>query len=173
MMKVINVEIKALCKDPARIRAILGKKNAAFIGMDRQVDTYFNSASGRLKLREGTIENNLVWYRRPDQAGPKTSHCLLHRTGQDPHLKDILDRAMGVMVVVDKQREIYFIDNIKIHIDQVLGLGSYVEIEAQSEEGVLSEEILHGQCTRLMEELGIPAGDLVKDSYSDLLMQKG
>ena len=172
MMKIINVEIKARCRDHTRISSVLSKKGAAFIGTDHQVDTYFKSASGRLKLREGTIENNLIWYQRPDQAGPKTSHCILHKTEKGSHLKDILDRAVGIMVVVDKQREIYFIENIKIHIDRVEGLGSYVEIEAQSEEGVLSEETLHGQCTRLMEEFGIPEGDLVEDSYSDLLMQK-
>ena len=172
MMKVINVEIKALCKDPAQIRTVLEEKNAAFIGKDHQVDSYFRSSSGRLKLREGTIENNLIWYERPDQAGPKTSHCILHRTEKGSHLKDILDRAMGISVVVDKQREIYFIDNIKIHIDRVEGLGSFVEIEAQSEEGVLTEEILHSQCAGLMEEFSIPSGDLVEESYSDLLLNK-
>ena len=59
-MKVINVEIKALCSDHERIRCILLEKNADFIGMDHQVDTYFRTVSGRLKLREGTIENNLI-----------------------------------------------------------------------------------------------------------------
>ena len=173
MMKVINVEIKALCRDHPRIRSILYEKDATFIGRDHQVDTYFQSASGRLKLREGTIENNLIWYQRPDRAGPKTSQCILLRTEKGSHLKDILDRAMGVMVVVDKQREIYFIDNIKIHIDQVEGLGSFLEIEAQSEEGILSEETLYEQCARFMEELGIREEDLLTDSYSDLLMQQG
>jgi predicted adenylyl cyclase CyaB len=172
MMKVINVEIKALCRDHSRIRSILSEKDAAFIGRDHQVDTYFKSVSGRLKLREGTIENNLIWYRRPDQAGPKTSHCVLLGTEKGSPLKDILEHAMGIMVVVDKHREIYFIDNIKIHLDLVEGLGSFVEIEAQSEEGVLTEEILNAQCTRLMEELGIPKGDLLTGSYSDLIMQK-
>ena len=169
-MKVINVEIKAICNDLERIRRILLERNANFIGLDHQVDTYFHSSSGRLKLREGNIENNLIWYRRPDQAGPKTSHCVLYKTEKDSALKAILHDAMGVMVVVDKKREIYFIDNIKIHLDQVKGLGTFLEIEAQSEEGDKSEELLHRQCVQLMDEWGIRNEDLLNDSYSDLLL---
>ena len=169
-MKVINVEIKAICNDLERIRRILLERNANFIGLDHQVDTYFRSSSGRLKLREGNIENNLIWYQRPDQAGPKTSHCVLYKTEKDSALKTILHDAMGVMVVVDKEREIYFIDNIKIHLDQVKGLGTFLEIEAQSEEGDKSEELLNRQCIQLMDELGIRNEDLVNESYSDLLL---
>ena len=170
MMKVINVEIKATCNDLERIRQILLERDAKFIGLDHQVDTYFRSSSGRLKLREGNIENNLIWYQRPDQAGPKTSHCVLYKTEKDSALKAILHDAMGVMVVVDKEREIYFIDNIKIHLDQVKGLGTFLEIEAQSEEGDKSEELLNSQCVKLMDELGIRNEDLVNESYSDLLL---
>ncbi len=170
MMKVINVEIKAICNDLERIRRILLERNAKFVGLDHQVDTYFRSSSGRLKLMEGNIENNLIWYQRPDQAGPKTSHCVLYKTEKDSALKAILHDAMGVMVVVDKEREIYFIDNIKIHLDQVKGLGAFLEIEAQSEEGDKSEELLNRQCVQLMDEFGIRNEDLVNESYSDLLL---
>ncbi len=170
MMKVINVEIKALCSDIERIRQILLEKNANFIGLDHQVDTYFRTGSGRLKLREGTIENNLIWYQRPDQAGPKTSHCTLYKTEKGSVLKDILCDTMGVMVVVDKEREIYFIDNIKIHLDLVKGLGTFLEIEAQSEADGLAEETLNRQCRQLMDEFGVRNDELVSDSYSDLLM---
>ena len=169
-MKVINVEIKATCNDLERIRRILLERNAKFIGLDHQVDTYFRSSSGRLKLREGNIENNLIWYQRPDQAGPKTSHCVLYKTQKDSALKAILHDAMGVMVVVDKEREIYFLDNIKIHLDKVKGLGTFLEIEAQSEEGDKSEELLNRQCVQLIDELGIRNEDLVNESYSDLLL---
>jgi predicted adenylyl cyclase CyaB len=171
MMKVINVEIKAMCSDLERIRQILLEKNANFIGLDHQVDTYFRTGSGRLKLREGTIENNLIWYQRPDQAGPKTSHCILYKTVKGSVLKNILCDAMGVMVVVDKEREIYFIDNIKIHLDLVKGLGTFLEIEAQSEADGLAEETLNRQCRQLMEAFGIMPDDLLSNSYSDLLME--
>jgi predicted adenylyl cyclase CyaB len=170
MMKVINVEIKAMCIDLERIRRILLKKQANFIGKDHQVDTYFRTCSGRLKLREGTIENNLIWYQRPDQEGPKTSRCILYKTEKGTILKDILEQSLGLMVVVDKEREIYFIENIKIHLDRVKGLGTFLEIEAQSEADGLAEETLNRQCRQLMDEFGVRTDDLVSDSYSDLIM---
>ena len=145
-MRVINVEIKARCSDQDSIRAILRSRNAEFRGEDRQVDTYFGSPSGRLKLREGNIENNLIYYERPDEGGPKTSRCILHPVSRDSSLKEILERSMGIAVVVDKRREIYFLENIKVHLDRVEGLGTFVEIEAQSEEGKLDQaaSVLHG-----------------------------
>jgi len=170
-MDVINVEIKARCHDHERIRRLLKAKNARFVGLDHQVDTYFQTDTGRLKLRQGTIENNLIWYQRPDRAGPKTSHCRLYKTEKGSALKNILQETMGVMVIVDKEREIHFIDNIKIHLDRVEGLGTFLEIEAQSEVGDKTEDFLNSQCSGLMQELGISPGDLLSDSYSDLLIK--
>jgi len=85
-MKVINAEIKAMCSDLERIRSILLEKKADFKGMDHQVDTYFRTGSGRLKLREGNIENNLIWYQRPDQTEPRTSRCILYQYIKQAHL---------------------------------------------------------------------------------------
>ncbi len=65
------IEIKAHCADPQAIREILHSRNATFRGVDRQTDTYFKVAHGRLKLREGQIENYLVYYERENQAGPR------------------------------------------------------------------------------------------------------
>jgi adenylate cyclase class 2 len=170
MMKVINVEIKARCADHESIRRMLRHRKAEFIGKDHQVDTYFLAGSGRLKLREGTIENNLIWYRREDLSGPRTSYCRLFKTDSGSALKEILEQALGILVVVDKEREIYFVGNVKIHLDRVSGLGNFLEIEAQSEAGDLSEETLYRQCTGLMDEFGIDTGDLVSKSYSDLIL---
>jgi len=67
----VNIEIKARSKEQGKIRDILRLRNADFKGTDRQIDTYFKANSGRLKLREGNIENYLIHYNRADQEGPK------------------------------------------------------------------------------------------------------
>jgi len=170
-LRVINVEIKARSLQNDKIREILISQNAEYRGEDLQVDTYYHSSTGRLKLREGSIENNLIYYERSDLSGPKTSHCILYKNKPGSSLKQILEKSMGVKVVVDKRREIYFIGNIKVHLDQVSGLGTFVEIEAQSEEGDLDEDYLMSQCKSLMLEFGIRESDLLKESYSDLLMK--
>ena len=76
-MSFLNVEIKAKCNDPAFIRNYLLSNGALFKGLDIQTDTYFKTNNGRLKLREGTIENNLIYYERENQATAKNSHFNL------------------------------------------------------------------------------------------------
>ena len=86
-------------------------------------------------------------------------------------LKLVLEKACGILVEVVKQREIYFIDNVKFHLDNVPGLGSFVEIEAIDTTGEISKETLLEQCEDYMEKLSIQKEDLVSLSYSDMLLQ--
>ncbi|MHC4618851.1 MAG: class IV adenylate cyclase [Planctomycetota bacterium] len=168
-MSHIDIEIKARCPNPEGIRTILKQKNAEFKGIDRQTDTYFKVAKGRLKLREGNIENSLIFYSRPNHAGPKQSDVAIYQTNACPNLKEVLIGALGVLTKVKKQREIYFINNVKFHIDLVEKLGSFVEIEAIDSDGSIGRDKLLEQCRRYMELFGIAEGDLVNASYSDML----
>jgi len=167
---MLNVEIKARCADPDRVRNLIKQKHPVFKGVDHQIDTYFNVNDGRLKLRQGSIENNLIFYHRNNQAGSKTSHVdLFPVDDKSEALKSILTKSMGVRWIVDKQREIYFIDNVKFHIDMVEKLGSFVEIEAIDSDGSHTEDKLHEQCNYYLNYLGIKEEDLLTHSYSDMI----
>ncbi|MGB1048429.1 MAG: class IV adenylate cyclase [Rhodothermales bacterium] len=168
----LNVEIKARSTRHEAVRAELGRLRSRLVGTDHQVDTYFNVPEGRLKLREGTIENSLIHYMRSDQSGPKTSDVLLYRVKPDPALRDVLERALGVLVVVDKQREIHFVDNVKIHLDTVEGLGTFLEIEAIDADGSFSKDQLQQQCETFMDHFNVLPEDLLEDSYSDMLLRE-
>lgn len=74
--------------------------------------------------------------------------------------------------MVDKQRKIFFIGNIKFHIDIVEGLGSFIEIEAIDETGQGDQAKLFEQCQRYLTKFMIKQSELVDVSYSDLLIQK-
>jgi predicted adenylyl cyclase CyaB len=165
----LNVEIKARCNRPEAIRSLLETRNARYAGEDRQVDTYFNVPNGRLKLREGNLENALIHYHRTDQAGPKKSEVTLYKVEPGASLKDCLTRALGIWKVVDKRRHIYYIGNVKFHIDEVSGLGAFAEIEAIDETGDIGLQKLEAQCRDYMELFAISPGDLVEKSYSDLV----
>lgn len=171
-MAYLNVEIKARCNDASFIRNYLLTNGADFKGTDEQTDTYFNVPNGRLKLREGNIENNLIYYERTNQAGPKNSHFQLVKIEDAAGLKEALTKSNGVKVVVKKKREIYFIKNVKFHIDEVPGLGSFTEIEAGNKTADLSQEELKEQCDFYVKEFGIEEKDLIDVSYSDMLLQK-
>jgi len=171
-MSFLNVEIKARCATPDAIRQYLLTHDAEFRGLDQQTDTYFQVLNGRLKLREGNIENNLIQYNRPDQAGPKNSDFKLVKVPDAAGLKAALTASLGIKVVVQKKREIYFIGNVKFHVDEVPGLGSFVEIEAGNI-GVgagFDQPALLQQCQHYMSELGIRDEDLIQVSYSDMLL---
>lgn len=171
-MSHLNIEIKARSTNQAKLREILKSRGAYFIGIDHQIDTYFRVTPGRLKLREGNIENYLIHYDREDKEGPKKSNVILYKTDPQSSLKEILTKSLGVLVVVDKQREIYFIDNVRFHLDTVKDLGTFVEIEAIDKNSNLSEDILLEQCNFYLTLLEIPSNNLISVSYSDLLLKK-
>jgi predicted adenylyl cyclase CyaB len=171
-MKHVAIEIKAKCVHCGRIREVLQATNAVSIGTDHQVDTYFRVHHGRLKLREGNIENYLIYYEREDVKGPKKSKVILYKITPDPALKEILSKVLGVLAVVDKKREIYEIHNVKFHIDKVKNLGTFVEIEAIDEGGNIDEEKLREQCKFYLDLFGIQQKDLISVSYSDLLLKR-
>lgn len=173
----LNVEIKARCDRPEHVRAVLGRLGADFRGVDGQVDTYFCCPRGRLKLRQGDIENALIHYDRADEAGPKSSHVLCYRPAdraESDAMKAILAAALGVRAVVAKRREIYLVANVKFHVDRVESLGRFVEIEAlQAEDGRPDRDALTAQCRRYMALLSIGPGDLVEGSYGDMVSAGG
>src|SRR5262245_11084026 len=151
----LNIEIKACSNNINTIRDYLLKQHADHPGIDKQTDTYFDVPHGRMKLREGNIENALIHYYRENKSGPKASHVILYQTDPTGKLKDLLTTALNVKVIVKKKREIYFIGNVKFHIDEVDGLGSFVEIEAIDKTGNIGNEKLLQQCQFYMSEFGI------------------
>ncbi len=169
-MSYLNVEIKAKCTDTAFIRNYLLEAGADFKGVDEQTDTYFKVYNGRLKLREGNIENNLIFYERSDQSGPKSSHFHLVKIEDANGLKEVLTKSTGIKVVVKKRREIYYIKNVKFHIDEVPGLGSFIEIEAGNILADLSSDQLKVQCSFYISQFGIKKEDMIELSYSDMLL---
>ncbi len=172
-MNHINIEIKAKCFHPEKVEAFLLANGACFVGLDHQKDTYFNVPNGRLKLRQGNIENSLIHYNRPDQEGPKQSDFSLSKIMESAATEQVLTNALGIKVIVEKFRKIFFINNVKFHIDQLPLLGSFVEIEA----GNLTDPSknihdLQLQCAHYMEAFQIQPADLIHHSYSDMILAK-
>jgi adenylate cyclase class 2 len=170
-MSHINIEIKAKCFHPEKVEAFLLSNGARFVGLDHQKDTYFHVPLGRLKLRQGNIENTLIFYKRPDHDGPKQSDFFLSKIADGPATEQLLEKALGSKVVVDKNRKIFYIDNVKFHLDEVPGLGSFVEIEA----GNLIDpsktiDDLRTQCDLYMKAFDIAESDLIQHSYSDMIL---
>jgi predicted adenylyl cyclase CyaB len=169
-MSNINIEIKARTNKVDRIRQFLLDNGADYKGLDVQTDTYFNVPAGRLKLRQGNIENSLIFYNRENVSGPKQSDFDLLPMIQGEELKFILSKALGVKVAVRKHREIYYIKNVKFHLDTLDGIGQFVEIEAMNKGNDIPIERLRDQCDFYITAFEINEQDLVPISYSDILL---
>ena len=170
-MTHLNIEFKAKTNNIKALEEKLLSLNPQFIGEDHQKDTYYNVKTGRLKLREGNIENALIWYQREDVSGAKQSDILLYKHAPDEALKNILIKLHGVKIIIDKIRKIYFVENVKFHFDRVEGLGTFVEVEAIDSTGEIGIEKLKEQCNFYINFLEIKTEDFMKKSYSDMMME--
>jgi len=169
-MKLLNFEFKARLRDARHIRAELKRLGAHFAGTDHQIDTYFTVPEGRLKVREGRIENSLIFYQRTNAARTRRSAVEMVELPPRNNVRAVLSRALGVLAVVDKRREIYFVENVKIHLDRVRGLGTFVEVEAMTRSGNLGK--VRAQAAVFQKLFAIDTSDIVPLSYSDLVMEK-
>lgn len=169
-MKHVNFEFKARLKDDKMIRAALKRVRARYLGTDHQVDTYFRVPRGRLKVREGRIENALIFYERANAPRARKARIEMSLLPRRNSLCAIFRRTLKVLAVVDKRREIYFVGNVKIHLDNVRRLGQFIEVEALSRSGRVAAA--RKQALRFQKLLGIAPADILSQSYSDMVLRK-
>ena len=127
----MNLELKARDADPEATLARCLALGAVEVGVLVQRDTYFAGRDGRLKLREQDGEQpELIAYRRPDSSGASESTYVLAPVADADAMAEALDAGLGATVVVSKQRRLLLWEGVRIHLDDVEGLGSFVEFEA-------------------------------------------
>lgn len=166
-----NVEIKARIRDVAHVRQFMDTHGSRH-EVQFQRDLFFNTPRGRLKLRcflDGT--GVLVAYDRPNQQGPKLSNYTLASVQDASALEAALTRSLGVRGVVEKKREIAIIGQTRIHLDEVAGLGTFLELEVVLEP---DQSEVDGQkiATQLMCDLRVEGSDLLGRAYIDMLEEK-
>lgn len=168
-----NVEIKAAV--PALTPVIDALKSIA-PGVPEslvQEDTFFVCPSGRLKLRKlSESRGELIHYVRTDEAGPKESSYICAPTSEPDLLRDVLALACGTLGVVRKRRSVHMIGRTRVHLDEVEGLGTFVELEVVLD-GEESAEIGTREARELMVALGIREEQLAGGAYIDLLRAAG
>ena len=165
-----NIEIKARAEDFARKRELAEALAGGPPQVIRQQDTFFPCANGRLKLRRlAEDRGELIAYRREDLAGTKQSDYLLYRTGEPEALRGVLAEALGTGVVVTKTRLLYLVGQTRVHLDEVEGLGTFLELEVVLAEGQAAEDG-HRTAQEIMEKLEVREGDLLTGAYADMLV---
>jgi predicted adenylyl cyclase CyaB len=164
-----NIEIKARVTDLARKRELAERLTQTTPAVLKQHDTFFLCSHGRLKLRElSATEGELIFYHRTDAAGPKESNYSIYRTSSPESLRALLTAAYGAGKVVIKTRLLYLVGKTRIHLDSVVGLGSFLELEVVLGEDD-SVEAGRREAEKFMSALEIDQADLVECAYADLL----
>ncbi len=167
-----NVELKARDANPARSLQASLDLGAKDHGWLQQMDTYFKVPRGRLKLREQDGAAELIYYERSDEAIERESNYRIVPVEDPDGLKDALGSALGILVAVEKARRLLHWRNVRIHLDEVPGLGSFIELEAVAEpDSDLSGE--YRNVAELRKALGITDGRILAAGYSDELLRVG
>jgi predicted adenylyl cyclase CyaB len=167
-----NVEIKALIESVESLEprvAVLADQGPTEIVQD---DTFFACPNGRLKLRAfSATSGQLIFYQRPDQAGPKESFFLISPTTSPDTLREALTLAYGQAGRVRKRRTLYLAGRARIHLDRVEDLGDFLELEVVMAEGEPAEvgvAVAHD----LLAKLGVAPSQLVERAYVDLINER-
>jgi len=164
-----NVEFKARCGAPEAVAEAAEALGAESHGTLEQVDTYFAARHGRLKLREQAGSGaELIAYSRADERRARESSYRIVAVADAVGLKAALGEMLGIEAVVRKRRRLYIWSGVRIHIDDVDGLGSFVELEGVAAPGsdLTAEAARVGELRR---QLGIAGEDILAVSYCDLL----
>jgi predicted adenylyl cyclase CyaB len=164
-----NIEVKARARNFEEIKARAEKLSNRPVQVIPQEDIFFNTLQGRLKLRILSGEKSqLIYYTRPDQEGPKRSDYHIFHTSDPESLKRALELAYGIRGIVRKTRYLYLVGQTRVHLDDVEGLGKFIELEVVLQDGQSEAE---GQAIAedLMERLGVARSDLLEGAYMDLL----
>jgi adenylate cyclase class 2 len=159
--------IKAHVTDLEGIERILQDMKASFMGIDHQKDIYFKVREGKLKLRLGAVEKLITHYKRTDNHGVEKT--IVFRYDLNPTDEDItkLYHNHEELGIVEKERKIYFVGNVKIHLDTMPDHSHYVEIEVLDRDNTQSDETLFRQGMDMMNILQIKDEALIKTGYLD------
>ena len=167
-----NVEIKARLSNLQRARDVAVELGAEFSETLHQRDVYFKVRKGRLKLRYlRPAYGELIYYHRSNQKNPRPSDFQICPALSPDELEQILTDALGVWIIVTKVRELYLLNNVRIHLDAVEELGEFIELEAVMDDTHTVEQEKE-RVKDLMQKFGIINEDLLSVSYSDLLSEK-
>ena len=165
-----NIEIKARIKNLGRIRELVKSLDHAFVGLDHQIDTYFKTTNGRFKLRESSLSGPyLIFYLRENLSGPKSSIYQKLPVEDAAGLKELLIKMQGVHTIIEKKREIFLYENVRIHLDEVVNLGNFLEFEAVMDQKYTNKEVETQKVEYIMKKLGVKYEDLIRESYENLM----
>jgi adenylate cyclase class 2 len=166
-----NIELKARDPNPASSLEVCRALGATDHGEIAQRDTYFEVASGGLKLREEHPGRpHLIQFERASEPQQRESRYRIIEIDDADTLIAALAAAIGVRGVVAKHRHLLLWRGVRIHLDRVEQLGCFIELEAVAPpDSDLAHE--HELIARLRTSLAITDERLIGLGYAEQLLK--
>jgi adenylate cyclase class IV len=164
-----SVEWKAEVRVASMVRALVRRLGALRVGEVVHTDTYFRVVDGTLLRRETDDEEaglEYIHYLRPPEVRPRRTRFTLY--SEEQALERFGVRPLPVWVVVEKRREIWVHDGVRVHLDDVTDLGRFVELEALVTQG-RSIASCEEKIARLRALIAPFVGEPVARGYAELL----
>jgi adenylate cyclase class IV len=166
-----NIEIKAVLADRAAAEAVAAGLSDEGPEIIHQKDFFFAGDGARLKPRIFFPDRGeLIRHERTDASEPRSSSYAIARTSDPRVLLQILSETLGVVGAVRKKPTLYLIGQTPAHLDEVEGLGNFLELEVVLRPGQSEREGTE-LANDLMPKFGIDPKQLVGKAYVDLLAQ--
>ena len=167
-----NLELKIKCKDHTSALSAVKKLSAKYEGILKQRDVYFNLSPGRLKLRSINNERfELIFYKRLNRASAKFSNYYISEITHPKRVEKLLKEILGIKITINKTRKLYLWENVRIHFDTVNKLGKFIEFEIVCKT-TRDENESREKMKYLKKIFNISKGDVLRSSYSDMLIKK-
>jgi len=169
-----SLETKAPCGDLTEARDVLRRRGAVLVEVVGQHDVYFGTTAGRLKLRTtrpidgsaGTASAVLIAYDRPSDPGARLSRFWVVPVGDHEACLTGLTAVLHQQTEVRKRREIWRVGRTTVHLDEVSGLGDFLELETTIADGA---DVARAEHAEISAALSIRPEDTVAGSYADLV----
>jgi adenylate cyclase class IV len=191
-----NLELKIRCPDETTLKMLeqrAQQNNAIYIHTLQQRDTYLKVPSGRLKLREWSMQEDvqradlrvkehsksqekyeneasgalLVAYTRPNEESSRVSEYLISPISDPATFLPLLTATIGTWMTIEKTRVLYRYGRTRIHFDRVMGLGAFVELETEFVGASTDDEVITEHDT-VKKFLQLNLFPIIAYSYSDL-----
>ncbi|MDW7731595.1 MAG: class IV adenylate cyclase [Methanolobus sp.] len=173
---MIEIEVKARA-DHQQVKELLSGMGTSFIGVEKHCDTYFNAphrdfAKTDEALRIRSVDGRSVLTYKGKKLDTISKTREEFETEVDGMNARSILLALGFYEsgVVRKTREIFRFKELTICLDNVKGIGEFIEVEITAESDV---ELHTERIFAFLEKFGIGEKNSIRTSYLEMVLEQG
>lgn len=164
-----EIEAKARVESLDEVRGRLGRLGARPVESGFEHNVVFDTPDGRLRAKDSLLRlrkyvRSVLTFKGPrgDSRPVKSRREVEFEVSDFDSAAELLESLGFVKAwTYEKRREKWTLDDAKVFLDNVPFLGSFVEVEARSEERVMAA----------LDKLGVPKSAITPGTYLELFQE--